>query len=59
MLNKLIISREDVLGMEMQIHVFVALDGGQFSASRSGRFTVEEESRYTLTKWLNGPQNPV
>jgi len=43
-------------GVELQIHAFItsALDGGEWSASRPGRFTPGNKARYTLDRWLAG-----
>jgi hypothetical protein len=34
-----------------------ALDGGEWSASRSGRFICRKEPLYPLDRMLGGPQN--
>jgi hypothetical protein len=48
------------MGMEVYPHAFLtsSLDGGKWSASRSGRFTLEVIApRYSLDRRLGGPQN--
>jgi hypothetical protein len=50
----------EVLGVEMQMHVFVpsALDGDEFSASRPGRFTLGKESPIPIgyeAEWASEP----
>jgi hypothetical protein len=47
-------------GADVEIHVFLisALVGGEWSASRPGRFTAgEKASRYHLDRRLGWPQN--
>jgi hypothetical protein len=45
-------------GVEAELHVFLtsALDGGEWSASHSGRFTCRE--RAPLTGWIGGWVGP-
>jgi hypothetical protein len=45
-------------GTEVQLHSFLtsALDGGEWSTSRSGRFTPGKETRYLLNRRLGGSQ---
>jgi len=45
-------------GVELQLHAFLnfALDGGEWSASRPGRFTPEEKA--PGTRWTAGWVNP-
>jgi len=45
-------------GVEVQIHSLFtsALDGGKWSASRSGRFTPGAQSQYPMNMRLGGPQ---
>jgi hypothetical protein len=40
-----------------QVFVSSALVGGEWSASRPGRFTREKGSRYPLDRRLDGPRN--
>jgi hypothetical protein len=47
-------------GVDVQVHVFLnsELVGGEWSASRPGRFTAGGKSpRYPLDRRLGGPQN--
>jgi hypothetical protein len=46
-------------GVEVSLHVFLilALDGGEWSASRPGRFIPEKNHRYQLGRRLGGPQS--
>jgi hypothetical protein len=46
--------------VEVYLHVFLAseVDGGEWSASRTGRFTTGERApRYSLDRRLGGPQS--
>jgi hypothetical protein len=44
-------------GVKVQLHALLtsALDGGEWSASSSGRFTAGQEPRCTLDRRLRGP----
>jgi hypothetical protein len=46
-------------GQDVEIHVYLtlALVGGEWSASRPGRFTPGEITRYPLNRGLGEPQN--
>lgn len=46
-------------GVQVELRTFLtwALDGGQWSTSRSGRFIPNKEAPYPLNGWLCGPQN--
>jgi hypothetical protein len=46
-------------GVNVQIHIFLTspLDSDELSASLSGRFTPEEETRYPLYRRLGGTQS--
>jgi hypothetical protein len=46
-------------GVEVYVHVFLtsALVGGEWSASRPGRFTPGKGARYPLDRRLGMPQN--
>jgi hypothetical protein len=45
--------------VDVEIHIFLtsALAGGEWSASRPGRFTPGKEPRYSLDRRLDGPQS--
>jgi len=45
-------------GVEVQLHAFLssAIDGGEWSASRPGRFTPRKSPWYPLDRWLGGPR---
>jgi hypothetical protein len=45
-------------GVEVQLHLFLtsALDGGEWLASPSGRFTPEERTRQPMARRLGGPR---
>jgi hypothetical protein len=46
-------------GIEAWLHSFLtsALDGDEWSASRSGRFALGKEPRYPFNRRLGGPQS--
>jgi hypothetical protein len=46
-------------GVEVQLHSFLnsALDGGNWSASRPGRYTLWKEPQCPLERRLGGPQS--
>jgi hypothetical protein len=46
-------------GVEVHLHAFLISEqgGGEWSASRPGRFILKEESRYPLYRSLCGPKS--
>ena len=46
-------------GVQVELRTFLtwALDGGQWSTSRSGRFIPSKQAPYPLNGWMCGPQN--
>jgi hypothetical protein len=49
---------EGVWGVDVYVHIFFSvLVGGEWSASRSCRFTPGERARYLLDMRLGGPQS--